>query len=448
MLERLFACFFLGILLNVFSPAWAVVSLAPIFGDGAVLQRNAKVSIWGTAAIHEKVCVKIDKQSKSTVANDKGLWSVVLDPLSVGDKRLLTVSSSANALVRHVVVGDVILCSGQSNMNLSMIDSDCTEEERQEPAKSGVSIFRVRDKDSGPYAGMWTVPVESNLDSMPAIPFMLARKLAKKTLVPTGVICAAASGAGIESFLPPETIARTPCLAPNPASRFPVGRNFKTLLEPNLGYSVCAFVWYQGESNIRQAAAYRTMFPAFITDLRKRMSAPKLPFYFVQLPGFGPYVSNPQSSQWAEFRESQSVATLLPNVFMTVSLDTAEDATLHPREKRILASRLADNIGLKWSAPQKNIYSVRDDAILVEFGERAQNVHTDNQEDPRGFQIAGVNHVFYQASAELSDHSALVKSARVLHPVSVRYAWADSPDCNVKLGDLPLPPFRADAWAH
>jgi len=288
----------------------------------------------------------------------------------------------------------------------------------------------------------------SNLDSMPAIPFLLAKKLATKTLVPTGVICAAASGAGIESFLPPETIIRTPCRAPNLENRFPIGRNFNTLLEPNLRYSICAFVWYQGESNIRQADAYHAMFPAFITDLRKRMSTPNLPFHFVQLPGFGPYVSNPQNSQWAEFRETQSVATSLPNVFMTVSLDTAEDATLHPREKRVLAARLADNIGRKWTPPQKNIYAIRNHAILVEFGEKTQNVHTENQEDPRGFQIAGTNKIFYQASAELGDHSVVVKSPDVPNPVSVRYAWADSPDCNVKQGDLPLPPFRSDAWAH
>ncbi len=439
-------------------PAEANVSLAPVFTDGMVLQREAKVSIWGTALPNEKVSVEFADQHKSAVANAKGEWIISLDPLSLGSPHNLTVSSDNKVVVKNVQVGDVWLCSGQSNMLMSIAESDASADDLSQPDKVGLSMYVAAciQKTAAKVTTLprkWLVPNATTVGQFPAIPFLLGRSLALKEKVPVGIICTACSGAGIESFLPPEAVARLPEIKPNALSHTPVGINFTNLIQPYLNMSMRGIVWYQGESNFLNSSDYKTMFPMFISDVRKRCGNPNLPFYFVQLPNFGYRHHHPEDSYFAEFRVAQTAALTLPNVYMIVSMNPVKNPSLHPKEKRQIALRVAETIEKSneepngWHAPRAIKHTVKENTMTVTFAGDGEGLTIgDGKDVARGFQIAGKDKKFFWADAQLQGRSVLLSSPDVAVPAAARYAWADNPDSNVFLDGQALAPFRTDNW--
>ena len=438
------------------SPASSKISLAPIFTDGAVLQRGSKVRLWGKGSPGESVIVRFDGQVKTVRTNSQGNWTVALDPPALGPPRSLVVSGQNRVEIKNVQVGDVWLCSGQSNMNLSVAESDCDESDLTDPEKSGVRLYLSNSagKPGMAPARLWMVPDVATVRSLPALPYLVARYLSTKEKIPIGIICASASGAAIESFLPPETVARIHCTQVNALSQFAPSSNFRTLLEPYLKVSMRGVMWYQGESNILNPTAYRAMFPAFITDLRKRMDNPELPFYFVQLPNFGYRHAYTEDSYFAELRAAQACALALANVYMVVSIDTSDEAPLHPKEKRQIAIRLAKIIqdsgrppNLLWFPPTAIELEKKGSALLLSFGDRTGEFTTMDKDKPHGFQIAGADRKFYWADALFNGSTISLRSNYVAAPVAARYAWADNPECNVWVDGQPLAPFRTDNWS-
>ncbi len=460
---------FIALLLSVFlNLAFAQSSLAKVvlpslFSDGMVIQRDRPICIWGKASPHEHVQVQIDAEVKAIIADANGDWQTNFSPLSPGKERTLTVQAANKIVLSRVKVGDVYLCSGQSNMAFPLGASDVTDDDISQLDKLQLAIYTTPNQTSAseifdPH-GAWRPITTATVKSFPAIPYQFGRALSISQKIPVGIISASCCGACLESFLPPETVKRMHCENVPFVRAGTVSNNFRTLLYPFLKMSLRGIVWYQGETNMLNIPQYRTEFPAFITDIRKRMKDQNLAFFFVQLPSFGYRQEELSDSFWANMREAQTAALALPNVHMVVSLDTTnagsarEVVSLHPKEKRAIALRLArlarEEASGKGAVKALLLQKVEidGDAITVKFNGVTHSLSTSDGQTPRGFVMAGPDHKFYPAQATLHGDSIKITSDDVVDPQAARYAFSDNPDCNVVSDGLPLPPFRTDKWA-
>jgi sialate O-acetylesterase len=448
-------------LINVVSctAAQATVHLSPMFGDGMVVQRDQGVNVWGKAAPGERVQVEIDGQRRQVVSDAGGKWLVTLSALKMGKELTLSVKGTNTIVLKNIQVGDVWICSGQSNMNFPLGASDFRGNALPENAGK-LRIFQLKPKvENQPLdpSGSWISPTQKTVSNFPAIPVLLGRTLANDKGIPIGIIAAACDGAPLETFMPPETLARTHNLQLKLGAPHKLGGNFQCRLLPLLQLKARGVVWYQGESNLFAVSSYKVGLPAFIQDLRARMNAPVLPFIMVQLPNFGYKLPDhaPVDSFWADMREAQAAACRLNNVYMAVAIDTMIDnsnvASLHPKEKTIISQRLAQIAekiidGTAVPLPAVKGQRIVNDAIYVSFKNLTGSLNTIDKRALRGFQLSGPDHKFYWADAEICGNEVKVSSDDVVQPVAVRYAWGDNPDCNVVYDDLPLPPFRTDNW--
>jgi sialate O-acetylesterase len=238
-----------------------------------------------------------------------------------------------------------------------------------------------------------------------------------------------------------------------PGSSWAPGGLFNGMIAPLIPYSIRGVIWYQGEANVSRAYQYRDLFTTLILDWRNKWGADKLPFYFVQLPNFQPRVNDPGESEWAELREAQSIALKLPETGMATIIDLGEADDIHPKDKREVGRRLAINV-------LKNVYHafsgaaagpiakttlLRGNEIWVRFESTGGGLKTTDGGPPRGFAIAGADHVFHWADATIRGDWVILSCKEVPVPIVVRYAWADNPDVNLTGSTgLPATPYRSD----
>jgi sialate O-acetylesterase len=460
-LALFFVCAFAACILQ--TPAYARASLPSIFSDGMVLQREQPINIWGKSAPSEKLDISLGGQTRHAVADASGNWSVTFAALKPGSDIDLYVHATNDIHVKSIKVGDVYLCSGQSNMCLPINQTDFHDEDVAAPERANVRIYvapaptGTSSTDLADPHGYWMPLNDRSVRTLPAVPYLFGRQLGRLENIPVGVVSACCCGSNLETFLPPETIKREhvqpSALVPQQA----LGNNFRALLAPFSRFKFAGLLWYQGESNMLNSAKYRTLFPNFITDLRKRMEAPNLPVFFVQLPSFGWKQEAIVDSYWADMREAQAAATTLAGVYMVVSIDTDPDGpSLHPKEKREIAHRLANlayqkNKGIAIERlPSVAKLETDGDTITVSFNIPHGHLRTSDGSNPRGFQIAGIDKHYHWADATLSGNSVKLTSDDVNAPVAVRYAYSDCPDCNLLYSQMhdqmPMPPFRTDSW--
>lgn len=263
-----------------------------------------------------------------------------------------------------------------------------------------------------------------------------------------------------------------PPLPPDP--QYVAGYFFNGMIQPLIPYAISGVIWYQGEFNVRRACQYQTSFPLLISDWRKQWNQGDFPFYFCQLAGFLPKKSEPGDSLWAELRDAQSQALKVPDTGQAVLIDVGEAGDIHPKNKRDAGNRLAsialaNSYGkdLPFSGPVFQSMKIADGRVILSFrhtegglvakplpatydvktksGETAPLVRNSPGGGLEGFSICGSDHKWVWADAEISGDSVIVRSDKVPSPVSVRYAWADNPTCNLFNGTgFPAAPFRTD----
>lgn len=246
-------------------------------------------------------------------------------------------------------------------------------------------------------------------------------------------------------------------VAPMPASNDGPNRVtvlYNAMINPYLQFPIKGAIWYQGESNAGRANQYRKLFPAMIKDWRKSWNQPNFPFYFVQLANFMQAVREPKPSEWAELRDAQRETLSLPNTGMAVSIDIGDAVDIHPKNKQDVGKRLAfialaKDYGVKipYSGPVYQSQKVEGSAIELTFGSTDGGLKASDGTELKGFSVAGSDQKFHWAKAVIKGNQVVVSSAEVPNPVSVRYAWADNPQCNFVNGaGLPASPFRTDNW--
>lgn len=478
----------IGLLFLLTSSLFAAVKPHALFTEGMVLQREIAIPIWGTANDGEKVTVEFNGQSVATTAA-AGKWMVRLKPVKAGGPFTLKIN---NLELKNVLVGDVWICSGQSNMQWSVKQSTNADTEIANANYPMIRLFSVpRSEVNTPQADIkanWQECNPANIPDFSAVGYFFGRDLHKNLNVPIGLIDNAVGGSPAESWMQsellngdaeykqfhaayPQAIERyneavekhkevvekakaAGTKPPNAPGRpwMPSGL-YNGMLVPLLPYGIKGVIWYQGETNAGRAYQYRRLFPAMIQNWRARWGQGDFPFLFVQLAAFGPNAPKPGDSDWAELREAQTMTLSLPKTGMASAIDVGTYDDIHPRNKKPVGERLAlvarsvaYNQKLVFAGPMYAGMKAEGDKITLKFHHTGGGLEAKGGE-LKGFLIAGEDKVWREAKAEIKGKQIVVSSPEVAKPVAVRYAWAKYPTVNLynKEG-LPANPFRTDDW--
>ena len=460
--------------------SFANVTLPRIFGSSMVLQRNKPIAVWGWADAGEKITVQFNKQIKKTKAAKDGSWKVELQQEAAGGPYQLVVAGKNTIAFEDVLVGEVWICSGQSNMEWSVKNSDSAKREIREADYPMIRHIKVpRTVAASPAkditGGVWQKADSTTTGDFTAVGYFFARKLFKELHVPIGLINTSWGGTMVETWTSREAFEKTEEFknlfkvpyADIQAAADKAGKRvdpnayptllFNGMINPIIPFSIQGAIWYQGEANAGRAYEYRKSFPLMIQDWRQRFGQGDFPFYFVQLASFNASNGNSaKGSAWAELREAQTATLSLPNTGMAVTMDIGESKDIHPRNKQDVGARLAAialnnlyGVKMEFSGPMYQSFTSDANKILVSFT-HADNglVIKDKYGYLKGFEIAGADKKFYYAKADVKNNQAIVYSDSVTNPVAVRYGWADDmPEANLYNKDgLPASPFRTDTW--
>lgn len=473
----------------------ADVQLPNIFSDQMVLQRGQPNKVWGRAEPQEEISITIAEQTHETAANANGQWSVMLEPLPAGGPHELVVTGDNQIVIRDVLVGEVWICSGQSNMEWRVSntnDADLVAAGANFPQIRMINYPNVGKQEpvfSHPKSA-WMVCSPKTVGGFSAVGYFFGRQLHDTLQVPIGLVNNAWGGSAAEAWVDRkqleadgsyeallkrwtekeklfESLVNKPDLDEKQkqqvkklkdemGNRHRPGNIYNGVLKTHLGYGIRGTIWYQGESNSGRAYQYRRLFPKMIATWREEWGQGEFPFYWVQLADFMSENPQPSESAWAELREAQTMAIdAVPNSGQAVIIDVGEGKDIHPRNKATVGQRLARwalakqyGIDIAYRSPQYKSMEVIDEKAVLTFKYVNGGWRPFDVKKPIGFAIAGADKKFVWAEAEiLEDGRIEVSSAEVPEPVAVRYAWADNPVCNMydSVG-LPLTPFRTDDW--
>lgn len=485
--------------------AHADVKLPAIFSDHMVLQRDATVPVWGWADPGEKVTVSIAGQTLSTQPGSDGKWMVKLAKLNAARPTTLTVKGKNEIVINDVLVGEVWLGSGQSNMAMTVARSKDFPQEQAAAQFPSIRMFKeesaAAEKPQGGGSGRWVICSPDSVGSFSAILYFFGRELHRSLGVPVGLINSSVGGTPIESWIAPEVQRAAPDLksfftaadkenagiaseaakkkyerdlaqwqeaskkaraekqkAPrrpqNPTElkerKANIGGLFNGKIAPLIPYAIRGALWYQGEANSMPAKApfYEHQLRLLVTDWRTRWGY-EFPFAWAQLPNFGG-----PGRDWPTVREAMLKTLALPRTGMGINIDIGDEKNIHPLNKQEAGRRLSlwalgTVYGRKvpaTSGPLPAGHEIREREVVVRF--KHANGGLIAKDGPvRGFVIAGSNREWKPAQARIAGDTVIVSSPDVAKPVAVRYAWENFPSCNLYNGaGLPATPFRTDNW--
>ncbi|MDZ4819642.1 MAG: sialate O-acetylesterase [Planctomycetota bacterium] len=431
-----------------------------LFRDNAVLQRDVKLPVWGTTKSDQPVTVQFADRSATATPKD-GRWRVEFAPFSANDQpQTLKITQLNNKIeLKNVLIGDVWICGGQSNMYVPLRDSEGSREAIEKSANDQLRLFFINPfpaDETHPQEpldfvdGNWEISGPKTSHGFTAVGYYFGRELQKEVKVPVGLIESCLGGTSAERWLSREAMESNPKLQGSTE-----GRRYELyngLIAPLKDFPVRGFLWYQGESNSPRSWQYRDLLPALIKNWRDDWKLGDLPFLVVQLPGYERIHDEPSESDWADMREAQLfVSQTVPNVGLVVTTDLGDEHDVHPRRKKEVGERLAlaaraMSYGEKipYSGPIYKSTKVEGNKIVVEFSHIGKGL-TGKGGTLTGFTIAGADRKFHNAFAKIVGDRVEVFADEVPEPVAVRYGWAKYPVVNLWNKDgLPASPFRTD----
>ncbi|MFA6960800.1 MAG: sialate O-acetylesterase [Opitutaceae bacterium] len=491
------------------APLRADVTPAVFFTDNAVLQRDKPLPIWGTAAAGERVSVTFAGQTASSTADAHGQWLVRLAPIpATVTPSTLVIKGNNTVTLGNILVGEVWLASGQSNMEFSVRGTQ--DAVLDIPSSAGFPLIRhikigqkVADSPITTATGKWEVAGPKTTGNFTAVGYFFALDIYQILRVPVGIINSSWGGSRIEAWMDPATIKSAPSFASittswakiiadypvtkikydadlakwqqeqtaakaanQPFTKRPPGPvwgglrgpgHFDTpsglyngMINPLVPYALRGALWYQGESNTGNPA-YAAYFSAMITGWRRQFGQDDFSFYWVQLANYKG--AEPQGTEWAFLREAQTKTLALPFSGQAVIIDLGNVRDIHPRNKRDVGRRLA-RLALKrdYGINVADIgplfaKAVRDGAAFrISFTEINGGLIAP-QNELGGFELAGADKIFHAAEARIDGDTIVVSNTGITDPVAVRYAWRNAPLAGLfnKEG-LPAVPFRTDNW--
>jgi sialate O-acetylesterase len=488
------------------SRGMADVRLPHVFSYHMVLQREAQLPIWGWAAPGEEVTVRIGANEAKARADATGKWMVKLPPMQAGGPHEMTVSGKNTIHIADVLVGEVWVASGQSNMALSVNASADGAKEAAAADWPSIRLFHVPQKPAGmpaqDVAATWQVCSPATAAGFSAVAYFFGREIHNELKVPVGLINTSWSGTRIEPWTPPEGFADVeklrdiaahiqevnaqyrkslgesldrleswlkltrqalaengplpaePEFPPHPLNSHgqPTGL-YNGMVHPLVPFAIRGAIWYQGEANVGEGMLYHEKMKALIGGWRRVWNQGDFPFYYVQL---APYTyGGKPATALPEIWEAQVATLSVPNTGMAVTVDIGNPKDIHPRNKQEVGRRLAlwalaktyGREGTVYSGPLYKAMEHDVNAIRVKFDHVGSGLVSRDGKPLTCFEIAGEDKKFVAADAQIDGDSVLVSSKDVPNPVAVRFAWRHDAEPNLMNKEgLPASPFRTDRW--
>ena len=477
------------------APATANVKLPGVFGDHMVLQRDQAVPVWGWGESGEKVTVTFGQQTQTATTGGNGRWSVKLDPVKAGGPYVLTVAGKNTLHFSDVLVGEVWLCSGQSNMEMQVngvLNPHAESVTADYPKLRMITVKRnSADAPQQTSTGEWVVCSPKTVTGFSATAYFFGRELHKRLDVPVGLVHSSWGGTQIQAWTsmqaqqavpglasvidapknaamhfnaaaakeqfekakaawdkeaaaaktqgkpftkPQPRMATDPMTAPgNPA------RLYNGMIAPLVPYAIRGAIWYQGESNAGVAKLYGLQLRTMIANWRQDWHQGDFPFLYVQLPNYMAAQKQPsETGGWPIVREEMLKTLSLPNTGMAVTIDVGETGNIHPKNKEAVGYRLAQ-WALAKTYDKKKVVACGPLYTSIDKQDGKVVVHFDCAKGGlvakggklKGFAVAGDDKKFVWADAKIDGETVVVSSAEVKQPTAVRYAWANNPECNL-----------------
>lgn len=488
----------------------AKVTLPAILSDSMVLQRHQKVPVWGEAAPGEQIKVSFAGQQKQTRADSEGRWILYLSPLQANAQPASMLIAGENTIeLKGLLVGEVWFCTGQSNMQLTLPETDNGEEAIAAANHPMIRLFNVSRKvafghEEGPLA-VWQVCTPASVRAFSAAGYYFGVDLQKELNVPIGLVNASFGGSQVEAWIPVEYLLASPDLRPTVerekvwekerpqvqkqydaamaawrteiekakaegkkeprAPRVPdalreyriAASIYDHMIEPLIPFATKGILWYQGESNEERAEQYGLLLPVFIKAWREQWKNAKLPFGIVQLPNYREVAAQPTDEAWSHLREQQRrTVAHTRNTGLIVTIDIGEAHDIHPKNKLDVGKRmarwaLAEVYGKDMLAtgPMFSSAKVKGNKMVLTFDEVGEGLKISEGDELQEFAIAGSDKQWHWAKARIIDKDKVeVWADEVPEPVAVRYAFNNNPENPNLTNDsgLPAAPFRTDNW--
>ena len=471
----------------------AEVALPSVWSDHVVVQRGLPVHVWGKAAAGEQVTVRFRNATATTVANDLGRWELYLPPGQAGGPFPMEIQGTNRIVLPDVLVGDVWIASGQSNMEFDTKGVLNAEQELKDAQQPAIRLFHVEKRSSDfPQEDVltkgWTLCSPETVADFSAVAYFFARNIQADQHVPIGLMEADWGGTPGESWVSLKGLSSDGSLMPawnawaemsehqpdalleqaneqreraaalaegKPEPAFPwhpelrswlPGGAFNGMIAPLVKFPIRGAVWYQGESNanVERSFYYERLFRTLIQDWRARWAEGDFPFLFVQLANF----TTSPDNKWAELREAQRHTLSVNKTGMAVAIDIGDHTNIHPKNKQevgrrlsLAARALAYKEPLEYSGPLYRNKMIEGQTVRLFFDHVSKGLAA-HGDALTGFEIAGADGKFVSAEGRIDGETIVVSAALVKDPVNARYGWASDPQCNLYNKDgLPASPF-------
>lgn len=473
-------CILTGLLLSACSLiSNAQIKMAGLFTDNMVLQQQTAVPVWGWDKPGTTLTIQPswDKKVYKTIAGDDGKFIIKIATPAAGGPYQLMVNDGKPLILKNILIGEVWLCAGQSNMEIPMKGYKSqpilnSNEVIVASKNSNIRLFNVPhgstttlQTDIKP--SQWQEASPVSVAKFSAVGYYYGRLLNRTLNIPVGLICCAYAGSSIQAWMDANA------LKPFPEIKIPATNDsikevsrtpttlYNAMLHGVIGYGIKGAIWYQGESNYEFPTQYDSLFTTFVGNLRSKWSIGNFPFYYVQIAPYD-YAQLPPYHKGGKYnsaflRETQRLdEAKIPNAGMVVTLDIGEQSTIHPPRKEQVGERLAwlslvKTYGLEgfgYQSPQYDSFTVKDNTVTVKF-KNSFNGLTSFLKEITTFEISGADKHFHPAKATINGNTVVLTSDQVKEPVAVRYAFKD-----FVVGDLfgtdglPVSSFRTDDWDY
>ena len=440
------------------------VRLPNILGSHMVLQQKSTVKLWGWAAPGEKISITVgwDNSTYQAQATNDAKWITEIKTPAAGGSYTITLQGNNTIVLEDVLIGEVWVCGGQSNMEWSGTQNlQESKDEAPNATNTKIRLFYVAKSTSAfpqeNVDGKWVVCAPEEMIKFSAIGYFFGKNLNQKMNIPIGLINSNWGGTPAETWAPEYVINNDKIIKRgseqlNTSQGWPhkTALAYNAMIYPITNYAIAGAIWYQGESNVRTYYAYEKLFTGMIDSWRQQWNK-NFPFYFVQIAPFAYGFKN----VGALLRETQTKSARHPNTGMVVISDLVPDTTnIHPTVKIEVAKRLSDLAlnstygftDITCQSPVYTTHSLEKDKIKIQFSNAGNGLMVKGDKIS-SFEIAGEDKVFVPAQAKISGNSVMVSNKNIKIPVAVRFAFNNTATPNLfnKEG-LPVNLFRTDDW--
>ena len=464
------------VFLTVLATATAEIKLPAIFSDGMLMQQKTNANIWGKATPKSQITLTVswDKTKFSTRSDEQGKWKMSIKTPSAGGPYTLTVSDGKPFTVKDILIGELWLCSGQSNMEMPMkgFKNQPVEGSNMDILKStnpNLRLFTVKRNSTieaqTDVTGQWQAASPETVSEFSATGYYFGRLLQETLHVPVGLLSSSWGGSCVEAWMTEDMLRAFPSVKIPKTEKDIKEKNrtpttlYQAMIHPIIGLTIKGVIWYQGESNYDRANTYADMFSTMIKEWRKNWGQKDtIPFYYCQIAPFEYSIFTEKGKEVinsAYLREAQAkVEKIVPATGMAVLLDAGLEKGIHPVKKQIAGERLAllaltksyNMKGVSGESPYYKGMEIHGDTVQVSF-ERAPMWIAAKNFESKLFTVAGADKVFYPAKAWIVRSKMYVKSEAVKIPVAVRYGFDNYVEGDLFSNEgLPVSSFRSDNW--